>query len=139
MNNIKTLEQGRASKAFEFATAGKDIKEYKQHAKKVPMLIKTNGLGNTIAFMKSKKSDAAWQLLFEQTQKWLISNELYNEFKWKDNQVEKTLKLDGAKITLENYLTQIDSALYRSITNEVMALFSWIRRFAEGLSNDKEA
>jgi CRISPR-associated protein Cmr5 len=57
-NTIKSLEQGRAKFAYECASKGSQQptkKEYKSHVKKIPMLIKTNGLGSTFAFVKSKK------------------------------------------------------------------------------------
>ncbi len=46
------LEQGRAAFAFEKATEGytEHKKEYAQAVKKVPMLIKTNGLGSCFNF-----------------------------------------------------------------------------------------
>jgi CRISPR-associated protein Cmr5 len=62
-NTISGIEQGRASFAYECANGiakqqkekSKLAKEYKSYAKKIPMLIKTNGLGATFAFVLSKK------------------------------------------------------------------------------------
>jgi len=117
-----TSEQERASKAYEFANAGskldkKKADEYKSYAKKIPMLIKTNGLGATFAFMKSK--GGTYQLLYNQTFQWLKENPLFEDFKDGDELVEILINMDSSK--------------YRAATVEVLALFAWIRRFAEGL------
>lgn len=117
-----TSEQIRAAKAYEFAMEGsqsgkKNSEEYKSYAKKIPMLIKTNGLGATYAFMKSR--GGTYQLLYEQTFQWLKENPLFEDFKEGDELVEKIISMDSSK--------------YRAVTVEVLALFSWIRRFAEGL------
>ncbi len=128
MSEIKTLEQGRAEFAFKCAEEGqKYSSEYKSYVKKIPMLIKTNGLGATMAFIFSK---ATWKdkngnvklntyaTIYKQTSEWI-----------KD---EKKL----LKFTENNFakkLTQINSSEYRFITIEVLALFTWMRRFAEGL------
>lgn len=125
MSNIKTLEQGRASKAFECAKKGAELgkpEEYKSYVKKIPMLIKTNGLGATMAFIfaKSKgKTDNAYGLIYKQTEDWIVKE-------------RKLLTLDGNKKFVEK-ICELNSSEYRHITNEVISFFTWLRRFAEGL------
>ena len=65
------LEQGRAKHAYDAASAekAKKSKDYKQYAKKVPMLIKTNGLGATLAFMAAK--GGAYKTILEDIQGWI--------------------------------------------------------------------
>ena len=95
-------------------------KEYKAYAKKIPMLIKTNGLGATYAFIKSKgkQEGTPYHLLYEQTKKWLeVSNCPFI-----------TLRSD-----LVEDIIDLKSNEYRAITNEVLSFFTWLRRFAEGL------
>jgi len=126
---IKGLEQGRAKFAYDCASAGSSIskkKEYKSYVKKVPMLVKTNGLGPTLAFIKSKssndqnKSGYAYRLIYEQTKEWLKKDEKnLIDINVNDDLVEKIISLD--------------SPSYRAITNEVLAFFKWVSRFAEGL------
>ena len=120
----KTLEQGRASKAYEFASNAKEklskYDEYKSYTKKIPMLIKTNGLGATFAYMKSKGGNT-YNLIHKQTFEWLSENELF-EFEKNEDFVKDIISLKSDK--------------YRSVTIEVLALFTWLRRFAEGLSKD---
>lgn len=127
---IKCLEQGRAKFAYECALKGSKIrkeKEYKSYVKKVPMLIKTNGLGSTFAFIKSKinkdesKAGYAYNLIYEQTTEWLIKDEKQLlKIKKEDDLVEKIISLDT-------------SQKYRAVTNEILAFFNWLRRFADGL------
>ncbi|NJO01067.1 MAG: type III-B CRISPR module-associated protein Cmr5 [Bacteroidia bacterium] len=123
------LEQGRAAFAYQCAEDGAKLdkkKEYKSYVKKMPMLIKTNGLGAALAFAFSKGAKAGrpttnqpWGLIYTQIEAWL-------------NKDQKEL------ISFDNYqlakaLTETDSYTYRAVTVEVMALLSWLRRFADAL------
>ncbi len=124
---IKGLEQGRAKFAYDCALEGSQQptkKEYKSHVKKIPVLIKTNELGSTFAFVKSKKNDAAYQLIYEQTKQWLKRD-------------EKTLLNINEDDDLVEKIISLDSPGYRAITNEVLAFFNWLTRFAEGLIEEK--
>ncbi|MEL6254341.1 MAG: type III-B CRISPR module-associated protein Cmr5 [Bacteroidota bacterium] len=142
--NIKNLEGGRASKAYKYVSEvqkayseNTDLKypgAYKSYAKKIPMLIKTNGLGATFAFVLSKakndpgKKEYAYYLLHEQTYKWLQSD-------------EKKHLLEGLDVKHRNMpgiLVNLESNKYRAVTAEVISLFNWLRRFAEGLIEAEE-
>ncbi len=118
-DSIRTLENNRAKFAFDMVQNVKkrvpDKKdEYVSWSKKIPVLIKTNGLGQTLAFMKSRAKDET-NLMLKQIKDWLV---LKNELNEKDDLVKK--------------ITEIDSSTYRRWTREVIALFNWVRRFAEG-------
>ena len=126
---IKGIEQGRAEFAYKCASKGNAInkkKEYKAYVKKVPALIKMNGLGATFAFIKSKSSDDenkagyAYALIYKQTAQWLKKD-------------EKKLLDIGDEGKLIEYIISLESPEYRAVTNEVLAFFNWLRRFAEGL------
>ena len=129
MNNntttIKGLEQGRAKFAYECALKGSKRdkkKEYKSYVKKIPMLIKTNGLGATFAFMLSK--GGTYEFIGEQVLEWLKNDEkgiLANA-----NEINNFEKLNEKIVSL-------NSPEYRALTIEVLAFFSWLRRFADGL------
>jgi len=124
MATPRTIEQGRAKRAYELAKAGmSDSSDYKNKVKSFPMMIKTNGLGAAVAFAKGKKD---WKKIYNQLEKYLKENDLYNNY--------ENISLEGTD--LDYFLTRIDSSLYRAITNETIALFTWLRRFAEGLSKD---
>lgn len=123
--SIMGLEQGRAKFAYNCALAGSKEtrkKEYKSYVKKVPMLIKTNGLGETFAFINSKKtndknkSGYAYLLIYNQTADWLKTDQ---KIKPNDNLLEKIISMDSFE--------------YRTLTIEVIAYFKWLIRFADGL------
>lgn len=126
---IKGIEQGRAKKAYEFAKAGKKLskaKEYKSYVKKLPMLIKTNGLGSALAFAFAKGCNGgspdqskAWGLIYHQLEVWLKEDS------------KKLLEFSDDHLTQK--LMETDSATYRAVTVEILALLNWLRRFAEAL------
>ena len=137
MSNLQKLEQGRAANAYKCAeavivkysetktenevetrVARKEAKKYKSHVKKMPMMIKTNGLGAAaaFAFSKSKGTDVTWALLLEHIEKWLI---------------EKGDFVVGEK--LHKKAIELESLKYRALTIEVFAFLNWLSRFAEGL------
>jgi CRISPR-associated protein Cmr5 len=121
------LEQGRAAYAYQCAEAGEKLdkkKEYKAYVKKMPMLIKTNGLGAVVAFAFAKGSKGGsvqekdpWGLLYKQLEEWLRTN---HHLKMDQNQLAKAL-------------TSSDSASYRATTMEVLALLNWMKRFVDAL------
>lgn len=132
-SNISGLEQGRAKFAYECAKEGSLLdkkkeykdknyksKEYKAYTKKIPMLIKTNGLGATFAFMFSK--GGTYEFIGDQILDWLSHDQkglLSKEIKeFKD---------------LNEYVISRKSYEYRMITIEILSFFNWLRRFAEGL------
>jgi len=126
---IKGIEQGRAEFAYNCALKCKGIdkkKEYKAYVKKVPALIKMNGLGATFAFIKSKSSNDktkpgyAYTLIYDQTAQWLKEEE------------KKLLNISEGDDLVKNIIS-LESPEYRAVTNEVMAFFNWLRRFADGL------
>jgi CRISPR-associated protein Cmr5 len=138
---IKGIEQGRAKTAYKFAenaksrwrkeTTGdnkdsKQAREYKSYVKKIPMMIKTNGLGGALAFVKSKckaeNNGNAYWLIYDQLTEWFSDADrkyLIGEFKANEDLVKKVIELDSTE--------------YRAVAVETLALFGWIRRFAEGL------
>ncbi|BBB92065.1 MAG TPA: type III-B CRISPR module-associated protein Cmr5 [Methylomusa anaerophila] len=130
INSIKGLEMGRASFAYEKVEDAvekltkNDAKKYKSYVKKIPMYIKTNGLGPTLAFIRSKtdpdpaKSDTVYAMIYNQTTQWL--------------------KQDPKRVIIVNNdlvktIISLRSPEYRAATVEVLSLFNWLRRFAEGL------
>jgi len=130
--NIKGIEQGRAKFAYDcvsFAIANlehKKQKEFKSYVKKIPMLIKTNGLGATYAFILSKgKNDEknAYHVIYQKTAEWIKTDKKIITEDFKD---------------LSDMIIQQPSPTYRALTNEVLALFNWLRRFAEGLIEGEE-
>jgi len=147
MKTINKLENGRAEFAYKCAEEGKSIdskesvqigndyfkdNQYKSYVKKIPMLIKTNGFGATMAFIFSKQTKYknnkqpgtndnpknAYNLIYKQISDWFKNEK--NPFKFEFSELTKDI-------------CDINSQEYRAITTETLALFTWLRRFAEGL------
>ncbi len=93
-SNRVGLERGRAKFAYDKANSAITNKEYKQWAKKVPMMIKTNGLGATLAFLKSKEKDKQGKL----TEKGLLYQHISD---WLKDDEKHLIKLEGKELVLE--------------------------------------
>jgi CRISPR-associated protein Cmr5 len=124
LSQQQTMEQRRAAKAWEFVNrvkekAQKDQKDYDSWVKKVPVLILTNGLGQTVAFLKSKK-DEEKQLLYEHLSEWLTS-----EVAWSPQAQQRSDLIDR--------LIHESSQNYRRATVEALSFLNWLKRFADAL------
>ena len=91
------------------------------------MLIQTNGLGNTLAFITSKgnanntkKKNNAYDLIYEQITQWLRTG-------------GSGYKLLPEDIGLLEFVISRRSTIYRQTTSEILALLNWLRRLAEGM------
>lgn len=133
--NMKKLENGRAEFAYKCVVKAKkpgaDYKykqsEYKGYVKNIPVLIQTNGLGNTLAFITSKgnanntkNKNNAYDLIYEQITQWLRTGDSGCELLPED-------------IGLLEFVISKRSTTYRQITSEILALLNWLRRLAEGM------
>ena len=134
---VKQIEQGRATYAFNAVKEIDDkgpqkLKEsYKSAAKKLPVLIKMNGLGQTLAFVKSKggktdrrtgeKRENGYDKLYKQIGDWLRTD------------AANQLVPQGE---LVQQVIQLKSPVYRQVTVETLALLNWMRRFVDGLMKE---
>jgi len=120
----RLIEIKRAEHSFNSLKAFNGKKdEMKSYIKKMPMLIKTNGLGQTFAFYFSKgRSDEHGKIL----------DILANYFSY-----HNILKANNSEALLTEIIA-LDANKYRMITKETIAYLNWLRRFADGLlkSND---
>jgi len=121
----KTLEQQRAHQAWmcvqEVGSKSQDFKKkYGSLARKLPMLVLTNGLGQTLAFLKAKgKNDLSDEhtMLFRHLSRWVLS------------QVAPALTVTNCDLL--NWVLESGSADYRRATLEALAFLNWLKRFAE--------
>lgn len=133
-NSIKGLEEGRAIFAYKCVDEvckvkdenKKIAKEYKSYARRIPMMIKNNGLGPAMAFVCAKgevyaNGNNAYTILYKNIEDWLKKRELL-----------------PSEEKLIEYILTIDSSKYREISNEVLAFFTWLRRFVEGMIEDEK-
>jgi CRISPR-associated protein Cmr5 len=124
----QTLEQGRAKHAYDRAANASQQgfkKEYKSWAKKVPMLIKSNGLGATLAFLKSNNKKPHHNAILNDIQSWIEKDVKFSS-------IYHSLKGDDLVARVIN----CDSLYYRAFTIEILAYLNWLKRFSDGLIND---
>ncbi len=120
MSLQQTKEQERAAKAWEDVAAvqGQSFGgKYGGWVKKLPALVLTNGLGQTLAFLRAKgkgKANAP-QTLYNHLSTWIMGEVAHEK---------------GSLLLLE-WLMQQDSATYRRATTEALAFINWLKRFAE--------
>jgi len=110
-------EQARASHAWDVIqkVPAKEQKKYGTLARKLPSLIQTNGLGQTLAFLRAKggKDDHdAHNVLYSHLSEWVVA------------------QVSGSGDLLEWVIEQ-NSGQYRRATTEAIAYALWLRRFAE--------
>jgi CRISPR-associated protein Cmr5 len=126
-NTRQQLEQGRAESAYSRVksfvedpqnSSAKD--EYKSYSKKFPMMVKTNGLGAALAFIKSKQKKA-YDRIYEDLVFWL------------KNDHKRIVEIPEKKDLLEFVVEMDDSSRYRALSNEILAYMNWHRRFTEAL------
>lgn len=126
-NTISTIENGRAKFAYDYAkhASQQNYKgDYKSYVKKMPMLIKTNGLGSTLAFIFSKSnSSQAYAALGNDLKNWL-HNSMLN--------IPNIQNCPNLELLVYE-ITKLNSTEYRLVTAEIMAFLNWLRRFADGL------
>ena len=129
----KNLEQKRARWAWdciqEVTNKPQEFKKkYSSLARKVPMLVLTNGLGQTLAFLlsKAKRHEPENKRSVEAKAHDLLFTHLSN---WVLEQVAPgtgTGNQDLLQWVLAN-----DSVAYRRATKEALAFLNWLKRFAE--------
>jgi len=132
---LRSLEQERAKYAWDCINKIKREEDdnledkYKSYVKKAPSYILVNGLGNTLAFFKSKfggseksedkedkkvsKDKEAYEALYDHINKWF--------------QKRFNIKKD----ILEWITLKASSIDVFKVTKETIALLNWMRRFAE--------
>jgi CRISPR-associated protein Cmr5 len=117
-SKIKDWGQKRANKAFSFVEeikkkSPKRQKEYKSWVKKMPAMIKTNGLGQTLAFYETHNEQ-----IYKDLAEWLHTEKFIDS----QNLIQELLKKESPE--------------YRQITNEVMAILLWLRRFVDTIKEE---
>lgn len=121
-SNIKSIAQARAAFAWEKAQQN-NTKEYGTLVNKVPAIIKTNGLLNTLAFLYSKKTSGKHGVVLDNITDWLTKG----EYKLIEN---STINSADKMISYLLSKNDSDARFLIQCTSEVLALFNWLRRFA---------
>ncbi len=134
----QTKEQQRAKCAWhdigEVGDEVDDIKrKYRSLVLKSPILILTNGLGQTAAFFASKSQpkegkspsadNIAHSLLLKHLWKWLENAKICKATQTQTQESQK----------LAFWITQATTDQYRLATTETLRYLQWLRRFAEAV------
>ncbi len=133
-SKITQLERGRAEFAYkcveeivENQKYEKIREDYRSYSRKIPQMILSNGLGQTIAFMKSKAKDGnAYEILYSQITDYLKSD------------TTARIRMPDDKNELIEWVISLDSYNYRYATEEILAFLNWLKRFAEGMIKKEE-
>jgi CRISPR-associated protein Cmr5 len=118
---LRTLEQERAKHAWDCVQEVKDkpfAGDYRAIAVKVPSLIVTNGLGQTLAFLTAQRQGLS-----------RATNMIRCSIVTLPTGLARKVHADGDLLSwLVNTAT---SQQYRLATMEALALLQWLKRFAE--------
>lgn len=92
---------------------------FRTYVKKMPTMIQTNGLGQTLAFYFSKGSTTKeYKDIYNIITQWLQRSSIPG--------------IDGTKELVETVI-QLDSQHYRLVTIEILELLNWMRKFVDGM------
>jgi len=126
-SRIKNLAQRRALFAYKEVKKvaawknEEERKEFKSHVKDIPMMIKTNGLAAAFAFVFSKSDKRDYKTIGQITKQWLETE-------------KKFMKSEGGEDFYVKLLN-LDPNQSRMAIREIMALFTWLKRYADGMIN----
>ena len=155
---LRSLEQERAKYAWECIQNVKSAlnleleSKYKSYVKSSASYIQINGLGNTIAFYKSKFEADFNKYVNELKKKSLNESKVYEEAFKKLSNDKKAYKLlydhlngwfkkhfGKSKDIIKWIISENTSSIeVFQVTKEITALLNWMKRFAEAELKDKE-
>lgn len=120
------IENGRASFAFKsvknaFDNSQVNFESYRSYVKKMPSLIQVNGLGQALAFCYQKRKE--YRVIYDQLHTWL--KEKYPKY------------FEEHKKEFVEVVIGLNSADYRVLTMEALALLNWMRKFADGMAKQQ--
>jgi len=111
----------KTKKALE--SGAKDFKKsYSGLARSLPALVQTDGLGQSLAFLRAKGKNRGWEAyirIYEHLSGW-VTKQLR----------ERNIDLQGQNDLL-HIVCKLDSRVYRLAIVESLAYLRWIKRFAE--------
>jgi CRISPR-associated protein Cmr5 len=117
MADIKTRDQKYAKIVHEqisrLAAENSDNRQYASLALKLPVLIRTSGLAQAVAFVKSRGKDDGEKLL---------------------NHLSRTLELENGT-NLETKIREAGLVEYMHLTRRTLAALLWYKRFAQSVLN----
>lgn len=143
MSDIKNMNlkvANFAMKCVQDVANDKGIKsEYKTLVKRMSILIQKNGFIATVVFNLSKNDKIQHKKVLDNIIKWNAENDKINyllDFK-ELGEMKKTCNNSDVEWYISQ-ITNLDQDKYRLITKEMMNLFGWIKRFADGMIEGEE-
>lgn len=128
----RTRDQERAAFAFRavFPLTGKSVdqmrkRNYLTQVEKLGAMIITNGLGQTMAFLLSRKDAGASQLLYGHLQEWLTRDQA--PVSWASG----ARAAKNEKSRLIDWIVASDSVALSQATKEALALVAWLKLLAK--------
>src|SRR5712691_7529705 len=123
----QSLDQERAAFVWDKVSSvkgtGKDQEDsYKTAVQKCPARVMTNGLGQTLAYIKG--SDRGDELLFRHLNEWLCRPQ--GTLVWVQL---KDGKPCNTQADVTQRITQVSSVTYRHATQEALAVLNWFKRY----------
>lgn len=133
----QTLEQARAKVAWTLVKGVKqnDIGKYKTLVKRFPALVNHNGLGQSVSFLFAKKGDNAEGQLMAHLSQWLMQSNQNKDVSCYTPPYRDSY-LPGTPGKLIECITNYDSRAYIQATREALMFLDYLRRFADGLSEE---
>ncbi|HHY63011.1 MAG TPA: type III-B CRISPR module-associated protein Cmr5 [Bacillota bacterium] len=121
---MRTLEQERALFAWERVNSvckdhPNDAKDVAMNIRKMPTMVLTNGLGQTLAFLLQKdegRRSGPEYIVYDMIAEWVV---------------DKRKLYAGPRADLMNQLIQGDRYLYRQAQEETWAMLAWLKKFAD--------
>lgn len=105
-------------------------KEYKPLVKKMNVLIQKNGMIGTLVFLLSKSlKNKQHKEVLKIIREWCDQDTKLDFLKEKE--LKNTSKMEDAEFIEK--ITQLTNREYLFLTQEMMTLFGWIKRFADGM------
>ena len=128
---MQTIEQSRAAYALQCIEAVNRAdsgvaQEYKSYARQWGPMVHANGLGQALAFAKSKPKSEAWKMLYRHLGNWLTGNAIAQNVA-----CPAPLRVDANTTDAIVAITTQPTEAYLAATAEALALVLWIKRLAE--------
>jgi CRISPR-associated protein Cmr5 len=116
-----TLEQERAKFALEKVKdwEKKDSEEYYRYIVQLPVMIRNNGLGQSLAFLLAKKKPSC-EDIYGAIEEWLVNK----------RKIYKNVGNDN-KTSLIELLIKGDRIQYSHAQQETLTFFNWLKIFAD--------
>lgn len=130
-NTMPTMDQLRAQYALKSVESFAQLSpvdqiELRRYIIQLPALIRMNGLGQALAFYRSKGDQTNHLKVYGALSAWLCG--------------DNAGKVFADERDVLKAITQADMFAYMAAQNEALALFEWLKKFAEALlikSEDK--